>query len=61
MKQIKTIFVVEFTTNTRNVNERWLSNYYFKSRELANKYAKDFVKNYSIEDLSYKIKIFYPM
>lgn len=59
MKQIKTIFVVEFT-NTRNVNVRWLGSYYFKSRELAKKYAEDFVNNYSIEKISYRIIIFYP-
>lgn len=61
MKQIKTIFVVEFTTSTRNVNERWLSNYYFKSRELAKKYAEEFINDYSIEKLTYRIIIFYPM
>lgn len=61
MRQIKNIFVVEFTTSTRNVNERWLSNYYFKSRELAKKYAEEFINDYSMEKLSYKIIIFYPM
>lgn len=61
MKQIKTIFVVEFTTNTRNVDDRWISSYYFKSRELAKKYAEEFVNDYSIEKITYKIKVFYPM
>ena len=57
---MKTIFIVEFTTSTKNINERWLSNYYFKSRELAKQYAEDFIKDYSIEKISFKIKVFCP-